>query len=100
MNALWPLGASVVLLAVATPAHVGEPSAVGARVRLRIGDATQVREVKSGSSYLAQHDLRIHFGLGRAARADRLEIRWRGGMTELAERSRPTRSSPLRKGEA
>jgi hypothetical protein len=51
-------------------------SAVGARVRATVGATTQVREVKAGSSYLAQHDLRVHIGLGRAAQIDRLEIRW------------------------
>jgi hypothetical protein len=44
-----------------------------------------LREVQSGSSYLAQNDLRSHFGLGQAARADRLEIRWPNGATETIE---------------
>ncbi|HZI79782.1 MAG TPA: CRTAC1 family protein [Vicinamibacterales bacterium] len=51
-------------------------SAVGARLRATVGTATQVREVKTGSSYLSQHDLRVHFGLGAAKQIDRLEIRW------------------------
>ncbi len=42
----------------------------------------QIREVKAGSSYLGQNDLRQHFGLGQAAQADRLEIRWPSGQTE------------------
>jgi enediyne biosynthesis protein E4 len=50
--------------------------AIGARVRATVGSATQLREVRAGSSYLAQHDLRVHIGLGRAAQIDRLEIRW------------------------
>ena len=29
------------------------------------GKVTQVDEVRSGGSYLSQHDLRLHFGLGR-----------------------------------
>jgi len=40
---------------------------------------SQVREIKAGSSYLGQSDLRVHFGLGQAAQADRIEIRWPGG---------------------
>jgi hypothetical protein len=51
-------------------------SAIGARVRATVGATTQVREVKAGSSYLAQHDLRLHLGLGGATLIDRLEIRW------------------------
>jgi hypothetical protein len=55
---------------------------LGARVRAVAGSVSQVREVKSGTSYLGQSDLRLHFGLGSAARADRLEIRWPNGRTE------------------
>ncbi|HET9266534.1 MAG TPA: CRTAC1 family protein [Vicinamibacterales bacterium] len=54
-------------------------SAVGARLRATVGTATQVREVKAGSSYLAQNDLRVHVGLGAAKQIDRLEIRWPNG---------------------
>lgn len=55
---------------------------VGARLRAVIGGRTQVREIKAGSSYLAQSDLRAHFGLGAAARVDRLEVRWPHGRVE------------------
>jgi enediyne biosynthesis protein E4 len=54
-------------------------SAVGARIRATVGTTTQVREVKAGSSYLSQHDLRVHFGVGAAKQIDRLEIRWPNG---------------------
>jgi hypothetical protein len=57
-------------------------SAVGARLVLTAGQSTQVREVKAGSSYLGQNDLRQHFGLGRAPRVDRLEIRWPSGQVD------------------
>jgi enediyne biosynthesis protein E4 len=60
-------------------------SAVGGRVRLTAGGATQVREVKAGSSYLGQNDLRVHFGLGKAARIDRLAIRWPNGQEEIVD---------------
>ena len=56
--------------------------AIGARVRLTAGGVSQVREIKAGSSYLGQSDLRAHFGLGQASQADRIEIRWPGGQTE------------------
>ena len=36
----------------------------------------------SGSSYYSQNDLRLHFGLGRAARADVLEVAWPSGLKE------------------
>jgi enediyne biosynthesis protein E4 len=59
--------------------------AIGARVRVVAGGLTQIREVKAGSSYLGQHDLRVHVGVGRASRIDRLEIRWPAGQTEVVE---------------
>jgi hypothetical protein len=57
-------------------------NAIGARVRVTAGGKTQVREVRAGSSYLGQHDLRVHFGLGRTTAVERLEIRWPNGQTE------------------
>ena len=55
---------------------------IGARIRLIAGSLEQVNEVRSGSSYLSQNDIRAHFGLGPATRADLLEIRWPSGRVE------------------
>jgi len=57
-------------------------SAIGARLLLTLGTRRQQREIQSGSSYLGQNDLRAHFGLGPALRADRLEILWPSGTRE------------------
>ncbi len=57
-------------------------SALGARLVLTLGTRKQQREIQSGSSYLGQNDLRAHFGLGQALRADRLEIVWPSGTRE------------------
>jgi len=57
--------------------------AIGARVKITAGGVTQMREVKAGSSYLAQNDLRVHFGLGKAARIDRIDVRWPNGQSEI-----------------
>ncbi len=51
-------------------------SAIGARVTLYSGGRGQVQEVRSGSTFLSQSDLRLHFGLGRSDRVDRVEIEW------------------------
>jgi hypothetical protein len=56
--------------------------AIGARIRVSSGARTQIRDVKSGSSYLSQNDLRAHFGLGAATRADRIEVVWPSGRME------------------
>jgi len=55
---------------------------LGARLTITAGDRTQVREIKSGSSYLGQNDLRAHVGLGEATRVDRIDVRWPAGQTE------------------
>jgi len=61
-------------------------NAIGARLRLTAAGVTQVREIKAGSSYLAQSDLRAHFGLGPATQAERLEIKWpNGSETEVLQ---------------
>jgi len=58
---------------------ISNRSAIGARVTVIAGTRKQIDEVQSGSSYLSQNDLRLHFGLGAAAKVDRLEIRWPSG---------------------
>ena len=55
--------------------------ALGAVIGLRAGELAQTRYVRSGTSYLSQNDLRQHFGLGDAARADSVEVRWPDGRT-------------------
>ena len=57
-------------------------SAIGARVTIKTGPLTQMREVKSGGSYQSQSDLRLHFGLGAARTVDEVKIRWPGGGTQ------------------
>jgi hypothetical protein len=56
--------------------------AIGARVRVTAGRRVQVREVRSGASYLSQGDLRLHFGLGQSRRADLVEVRWPSGAVQ------------------
>jgi enediyne biosynthesis protein E4 len=53
--------------------------AIGARVTLDAGGRRQVREVRSGGSYLSQSDLRAHFGLGAHAGPVDVEVRMPGG---------------------
>ena len=54
-------------------------SAIGATVRLQAGSLQLMRLVQSGTSYLSQDDMRLHFGLGKAPQADALEVRWPDG---------------------
>ncbi len=57
-------------------------SAIGARVVCTTtGGRRMTDEVRSGGSYLSQSDLRVHFGLGKAASAD-VEVRWPSGTVQ------------------
>ncbi|MBW2692997.1 MAG: CRTAC1 family protein [Deltaproteobacteria bacterium] len=56
----------------------GAPEPIGAVVRLTAGGRTQVRVYQPTQSYLSQNDPRLHFGLGRDARVETLEIQWPG----------------------
>ena len=55
---------------------------VGAQIRLFCDGHTQIREVRTGSSYASAMDLRQHFGLGRCSAVDRIEIRWPDGSAQ------------------
>ena len=57
-------------------------SAIGARVRVVAGSHAQTDEVRSGGSYLSQNDLRLHFGMGPAPKADLIEVRWPSGLVD------------------
>ena len=50
--------------------------AIGARVSVKSDSLTQIREVKSGSGYLSQNDMRLHFGLGNVEKIDLVTVRW------------------------
>lgn len=56
-------------------------SGIGARIYCSTPGHRQMDEVRSGSSYLSQSDLRVHFGLGSADKAD-LEIHWPSGVVD------------------
>ena len=56
--------------------------AIGARVTVKAGGFTQLSEVKGGSSYLSQNDLRQHFGLGKSEKIDEVTVRWPNGDSE------------------
>jgi len=58
---------------------------VGARVKVVAGDLTLVDEVHSGRGYQGHFGSRLHFGLGRRDRVERLEVRWIGGGFDVLE---------------
>jgi enediyne biosynthesis protein E4 len=83
--------ASLLVNQVRTPNHwialrtVGTKSnrdGIGARITVKVGSRMLVNEVRSGSSYISNSDMRVHFGLGTAAKVDWIEIRWPSGLIE------------------
>jgi hypothetical protein len=56
--------------------------AIGARITMKAGSRIFVDEVRSGSSYDSNSDMRVHFGLGARAKLDSVEVRWPGGRVE------------------
>jgi hypothetical protein len=57
-------------------------SGIGTRATVTAGGRRQIAEVASGTSYYSQSDLRLHFGLGRADRAESVELSWPSGVKE------------------
>ncbi len=59
-------------------AHTNTP-AVGSKAGSPL---VQIDEVRSSNGYYSASDLRIHFGLGEAAKAELVEIRWPSGAVD------------------
>ncbi len=72
----------IALKLIGDPARKTPRDAIGAVVFCEAGGFRQRGEVASGRGYISQSDLRVHFGLGRAERVERLEIRWPNGLHE------------------
>ena len=58
---------------------------LGAEVRVRAGDRTQIKPVLASGSYLCAHDPRVLFGLGAVESAELLEVRWPSGARTVVE---------------
>ncbi len=71
---------------------------IGAKIKVNCGGLTQVNEVRSGSSYLSQNDLRVHFGLGKSDTVDLLEVIWPSGLVERFENLSPNRVVIVQEG--
>ena len=57
-------------------------AALGAVVTLEQGGDKREKEVRSGDGYISQSDLRLHFGLGKASKAEKIVIHWPSGLVE------------------
>lgn len=59
--------------------------AIGALVRIRLGDQTLVRQIHSAGGYLSCSTKTIHFGVGQHESIDHVEVLWPSGTTQVIE---------------
>ena len=85
-------------LVVKTVGAQSNRDGIGTRIVLKAGERTQIREVKAGSSYQSQNDLRVHFGLGKETRVDRLELHWPSGTVDVLENLKVNELLTVREG--
>jgi hypothetical protein len=55
---------------------------IGARITIHAGKRILADEIRSGSSYVSNNDMRVHFGLGPATKIDSVAVRWPNGRLE------------------
>jgi hypothetical protein len=55
---------------------------IGGRIRVKTASRILVDEVRSGSSYISNSDMRVHFGLGKSDKIEWIEVRWPSGLIE------------------
>ena len=71
---------------------------IGARITLKAGPRTLVDEVRSGSSYDSNNDMRVHFGVGGTTRIDFVQIRWPSGLVERFENPKVDSIETIKEG--
>jgi enediyne biosynthesis protein E4 len=72
--------------------------AIGARITVKVGGRALVDEVRSGSSFISNNDVRVHFGLGSATKIDAIEVRWPDGSIEYFPHGPIDRVRELKEG--
>ncbi|MBE3135249.1 MAG: CRTAC1 family protein [Acidobacteria bacterium] len=73
---------------------------VGAHVTVVAGDLRQLDEVHSGRGYQGHFGSRLHFGLGKRDRIDRIEVRWIGGGVDVVKNVAVDRIITITEGSA
>ena len=85
-------------IAVTLQGVQSDRAAIGATVKVTAGGLVQARVASSQSSYYSHDDLRLHFGLGEATRAETIEVRWPSGRVETVRGAAGDRVVTIREG--
>ncbi len=64
---------------------ISNKSAIGTQVRVLWENKQQLQEIHGGSGFAAQNQRRLHFGLGKADKLEKVEIRWASGKIQVIE---------------
>jgi hypothetical protein len=62
---------------------------IGARVIVSAGTQTVVRDQQLVGGYFSGQDPRLHFGLGKSSKIDRVEVRWPDGRLDILKGDDP-----------
>lgn len=71
---------------------------IGARIVVTTGDGRQIDEVRSGSSYYSQNDLRVNFGVGKVEKIQSVEVRWPSGQIDMLREVAVNKMLTLKEG--
>lgn len=55
---------------------------IGAQITVNACGRRWMQEFRSGSCYLSNSDMRLHFGLRGCAQVDHIDVRWPSGLHE------------------
>jgi hypothetical protein len=73
-------------------------SAIGARCTIEAGGRKQIADVIGGGSYYSQSSLTLYFGVGKAEKIDRIEVRWPAGGKQSWSAIAPNRTLFITEG--
>jgi len=73
--------------------------AVGARVRVAVGDRVLCDQRKGGMSYQSAQDPRLHFGLGEHKDVESIQIQWPSGATTKLSHVKANQILAIKEGE-
>ena len=92
-------GATGSWLTVVCAVPGGTAIPIGTRVTVTAGGRRMTRDIASGDSYVSSHDPRLHFGLGKAERADEVVVLWPDGTRAVRRNVRARQFLVVKKGD-